>query len=67
MNTKMYLGMFEIKQHSFVLAHFHSTYRPTRNNFPYGNGAELPRKTQYFNKYSTHSIPKVNKHQVDSG
>ena len=64
MNIKMCTGMFEIKQHSLLLAHFDSTYRATRTNFPYNAGTG---KKQHFNEYSTHSIPKLDKHQVDSG
>ena len=67
MNIKMCTGMFKIKQHSLLLAHFDSKYRPTRTNFPYNAGTELTRKKQHLNEYSTHSIPKLDKHQVDLG
>ena len=64
MNTKIYSGMFEIKQHLLLLTHFHSKYRFTRTNFPYNAGTG---KKQHFNEYSTHSIPKLDEHQVDLG
>ena len=68
MNIKMYSGMFEIKQS--LLLHYsnsYSKYRPKRTNFPSNTDPELFGKTQYFNKYSTHSISKLDAHQVDLG
>ena len=67
MNFKMCTGTFEIKQHSLLLAHFDSKYRPTRTNFPSKADPELPGKMQYFNKYSTLGIPKLDTHQEDLG
>ena len=65
MNIKMYSGMFEIKQNS--LLHSYSKYRPTRTNFPSKADPDLPGKMQYFNKYSTLGIPKLDKHQIELG
>ena len=63
----MCTGMFEIKQHSLLLAHFDSKNRPTRTNIPSKADPELSGETQYFNKYSTLGVPKLDKHQVDLG
>ena len=67
MNIKMITGMCEIKQNSLLNINSYSRYRPTRNNFPSKTDPELPGKMQYFNKYSTLGIPKLDTHQVDLG
>ena len=66
-NIKRNTGMYEIKQNSLSHSNSYSTCRLTRTNFPSKADQELPGKTQYFNKYLTLGIPKLDKHQVDSG
>ena len=66
-NIQMNTGMFEIKQHLLILAHFHSKCRPIRTNFPSKADSELLGKTKFLDTHSTLKRPKLDTFQVDSG